>query len=57
MDGDREENWLAGGGIEGGVSDGPSDEWGYEPLDRENSTQVDDVHATILRLLGIHHTG
>ena len=57
MDDDREKNWLAGGGIEGGVSDGPPDEWGYEPLDRENSAQVYDVHATILHFLGIHHTG
>ena len=25
-------NWLAGGGIRGGVSYGPSDQWGYKPL-------------------------
>jgi len=49
-------NWLAGGGIRGGVSYGPSDEWGYKPLDRANPTQVYDVHATILHLLGIDHT-
>ncbi|PQO26595.1 DUF1501 domain-containing protein [Blastopirellula marina] len=48
-------NWLCGGGIRGGVSYGPSDEWGYKPLDRENPTQVYDVHATILHLLGIDH--
>ncbi|MGD9855971.1 MAG: DUF1501 domain-containing protein [Planctomycetaceae bacterium] len=48
-------NWLCGGGIKGGVSYGPSDEWGYKPLDRENPTQVYDVHATILHLLGIDH--
>lgn len=48
-------NWLCGGGVRGGVSYGPSDEWGYKPLDRENPTQVHDVHATILHLLGIDH--
>jgi len=48
-------NWLAGGGIRGGVSYGPSDEWGYKPLDRDRPTQVYDVHATILHLLGIDH--
>jgi hypothetical protein len=49
-------NWLAGGGIKGGISYGPSDEFGYKPLDRKNSTQVYDIHATILHLLGIDHT-
>jgi hypothetical protein len=49
-------NWLAGGGIKGGVSSGPSDEWGYKPADREHPTQVHDIHATVLYLLGIDHT-
>jgi hypothetical protein len=49
-------NWLAGGGIQGGISHGPSDEFGYKPLDRDHPTQVYDVHATILHLLGIDHT-
>jgi hypothetical protein len=49
-------NWLCGGGIRGGVSYGPSDEWGYKPLDRDHPTQVYDVHATALHLLGIDHT-
>ena len=48
-------NWLCGGGIKGGVSYGPSDSWGYKPLDREHPTQVYDIHATILHLLGIDH--
>ncbi|MEZ6056332.1 MAG: DUF1501 domain-containing protein [Planctomycetaceae bacterium] len=48
-------NWLAGGGIRGGQSYGPSDEWGYKPLDRNNPTRVYDIHATILHLLGIDH--
>lgn len=49
-------NWLCGGGIRGGLSYGPSDEWGYKPLDRSNPTQVYDIHATTLHLLGIDHT-
>lgn len=48
-------NWLCGGGIRGGLSYGESDQWGYKPLDRENPTQVYDIHATILHLLGIDH--
>ncbi len=48
-------NWLCGGGIQGGMSYGASDEWGYKPLDRQHITQVYDVHATILHLLGIDH--
>jgi len=49
-------NWLCGGGIRGGISHGPSDQWGFKPLDREHPTEVYDVHATVLRLLGIDHT-
>jgi hypothetical protein len=48
-------NWLCGGGIKGGVTHGPSDEWGYKPADRKNPTEVYDVHATVLHLLGIDH--
>ena len=49
-------NWLCGGGIKGGAIAGESDEWGYKPLDRANPTEVYDIHATILHLLGIDHT-
>lgn len=48
-------NWLAGGGIKGGVTFGESDEFGFRPRDRKNPTQVYDVHATVLHLLGIDH--
>ena len=48
-------NWLAGGGIKGGTTYGPSDQWGYKPADRDNPTHVYDIHATILHLLGIDH--
>jgi Protein of unknown function (DUF1501) len=48
-------NWLAGGGIRGGTTFGPSDEWGYKPADRDPPTTCHDVHATMLHLLGIDH--
>ncbi len=48
-------NWLCGGGIKGGTY-GESDEWGFKPLDRNHPTEVYDIHATILHLLGIDHT-
>ena len=47
-------NWLCGAGIKGGISTGESDVWGYKPAGE--SVQVYDIHATILRLLGIEHT-
>ena len=46
-------NWLAGGGIKGGVSYGTSDEWSYKVA--EKPTYCYDVHATVLHLLGIDH--
>ena len=49
-------NWLCGGGVKGGMSIGPSDDFGYKPADRKNPTEVYDLHATILHLLGIDHT-
>jgi len=48
-------NWLCGGGVRGGMTHGESDQWGYKPLDRDNPTQVYDIHATILHLMGIDH--
>ncbi|MSU37299.1 MAG: DUF1501 domain-containing protein [Pedosphaera sp.] len=49
-------NWLCGGGVRGGAICGESDEWGYKPRDRTKPSTVYDIHATILRLLGIDHT-
>ncbi len=49
-------SWLCGGGIKGGMTYGPSDDFGYKPADRKNPTQVYDLHATVLHLLGIDHT-
>ncbi len=47
-------NWMCGGGIRPGTY-GESDEWGYKPLDRSRTTQVYDVHATLLHQLGLDH--
>ena len=45
--------WMAGGGIKGGAHYGASDEFGYKAV--ENRVHVNDLHATILHLLGIDH--
>ncbi len=45
--------WLAGGGIRGGITYGATDELGYHAL--ENPVHVNDLHATILHLVGIDH--
>jgi uncharacterized protein DUF1501 len=47
-------NWLAGGGIKGGVSYGSTDDWSYKAV--EHPTYCYDIHATVLLLLGIEHT-
>jgi hypothetical protein len=46
--------WLAGAGIRGGTTYGASDEVGYHAV--ENPVVTYDLHATILRLLGLEHT-
>jgi len=45
--------WLAGGGIQPGISHGATDELGYYAV--ENPVHVHDLHATMLHLLGIDH--
>lgn len=45
--------WMAGGGIEGGVSYGESDELGFKAA--VDVVSVHDFHATILHLLGMDH--
>lgn len=45
--------WMAGGGIKGGVSYGESDELGHKA--EHNPVSVNDLHATILHLLGLDH--
>jgi hypothetical protein len=46
--------WLAGGGIKPGLSYGATDELGYNAVD--NIVHVNDLHATLLYLLGVEHT-
>jgi hypothetical protein len=46
--------WLAGGGVKGGISHGQTDEFGYHAV--TDKVHVNDLHATILHLLGIDHT-
>ncbi len=43
--------WLAGGGIKGGVAHGATDEIGFHAA--EHRHYVTDIHATILKLLGL----
>ena len=45
--------WMAGGGIQGGTSFGSTDELGWKAT--EGRTSVNDIHATILHLMGIDH--
>ena len=45
--------WLAGGGVKGGLVHGATDEIGFAAV--ENRVHVHDLHATILRLLGLDH--
>jgi hypothetical protein len=46
--------WMAGGGVRGGVSHGATDEVGYTAA--VDPVHINDLHATILHLLGIDHT-
>ncbi|HVX13877.1 MAG TPA: DUF1501 domain-containing protein [Pirellulales bacterium] len=46
--------WLAGGGVKGGMTYGESDDVGYKAA--VNRVHLNDLHATILHLLGIDHT-
>ena len=46
--------WLCGGGIKPGIVYGATDELGYAAV--ENPTDVHDLHATMLQVLGIDHT-
>ena len=45
--------WMAGGGIKGGVQYGASDDFGYKAV--HNRVGVNDLHATLLHLMGIDH--
>lgn len=45
--------WMAGGGIQGGITHGETDELGYNAV--VDKVHVHDFHATMLHLLGIDH--
>jgi uncharacterized protein (DUF1501 family) len=60
--------WMAGGGVQPGITYGQSDEYGYNLTDRDGNVirpnkdhwtqdtmHVHDLNATILHLLGIDH--
>lgn len=44
---------MCGGGIKGGLTYGATDELGYNAV--TDIVHVNDLHATILHLLGIDH--
>ena len=44
---------MAGGGVNGGVIHGATDEFGYKAI--ENRQEIYDLHATMLHLLGVDH--
>jgi len=45
--------WMAGGGIKGGQVLGATDDFGLSAV--ESPYSIHDVHATILRLIGVDH--
>jgi len=45
--------WMAGGGVKAGHVHGVTDDFGYSVLD--GGVSVHDLHATILRLMGVDH--
>ena len=46
--------WFAGGGVRGGTHYGATDELGHKAV--VDRVSVNDLHATVLHLLGINHT-
>jgi len=45
--------WMAGGGVKGGVHHGETDEIGHKAV--VDRVSVNDLHATILHLVGLDH--
>jgi hypothetical protein len=45
--------WMAGAGVKGGYAYGATDDYGYYAM--ENKMHINDLHATILHLLGLDH--
>jgi hypothetical protein len=46
--------FMAGGGVKAGMSYGETDDFSYNIV--KDPVHVHDLHATILRLLGVDHT-
>ena len=46
--------WMAGAGVKGGFHYGATDEFGYKAV--QNKVHVNDLHATLLHLMGLEHT-
>ncbi len=45
--------WMAGGGVKAGMTHGATDDFGYFGV--EDQVHMNDLHATILHLLGLDH--
>ena len=45
--------WLAGGGVKNGMTYGATDPFGYHAI--EKPVHMNDLHATVLHLLGLDH--
>ncbi len=45
--------WMAGGGVKGGMTHGETDDFGYYGV--QDQVHINDLHATMLHLLGLDH--
>jgi hypothetical protein len=45
--------WMAGGGVKGGITHGATDDFGYHAV--AGKVHINDLHATMLHLLGLDH--
>jgi hypothetical protein len=45
--------WLAGGGVQGGMTYGETDELGFQAM--KDKVHLHDLHATILHIMGLDH--
>ncbi|HEY1601148.1 MAG TPA: DUF1501 domain-containing protein, partial [Pirellulales bacterium] len=46
--------WMTGGGVKGGVHHGDTDDFGHKAV--SGRVSINDLHATMLHLMGIDHT-
>jgi len=45
--------WMAGGGVKGGITYGATDDFSYYGV--EDRVHINDLHATMLHLIGLNH--